>query len=62
VRRLIHAALSPVLPLVLVLRMATIAWERRRLFGKFVRAAPLTALLLVSWSIGECAGYLDPEK
>jgi len=47
-----------VLPLVLMLRMTAIAWRRRRLFGKFVRSAPLVALLVLSWSAGECAGYL----
>ena len=57
-RRSIHALLSPVLPLVLMLRMTAIAWKRRRLFGKFVRSAPLVALLVLSWSAGECAGYL----
>jgi len=57
-RRLIYAALSPLLPLLIMSRMTATIWKRRRLFGKFVSAAPLTALLTCSWSAGECVGYL----
>ena len=57
-RRLVYAALSPVLPVVMLLRMAALAWQRRRQFGKFVRAVPLIALLACAWSAGECVGYL----
>lgn len=56
-RRLVHAAMSPALPAVLFLRMARTSWERGSIRA-FVRAAPLTALLLVTWSIGEGIGYL----
>jgi hypothetical protein len=38
--------------------MTSTAWQRRRHFGKFVGAAPLTALLTLSWSVGEAMGYL----
>ena len=57
-RRLIYAALSPLLPLIIMQRMAATAWKRRRHFGKFCSAAPLIALLTCSWSVGECVGYL----
>ena len=57
-RRLIYAALSPLLPLIIMQRMAATAWKRRRHFGEFFRAAPLIALLTCSWSVGECVGYL----
>ncbi len=57
-RRLVLAALSPILPMVLLLRMAGTARERRRHWGKFVRAAPLIALLTLVWSVGEFVGYL----
>ena len=57
-RRLVYAALCPLLPLVTLQRIAGIAWRRRRHFGKFLRAVPLIALLSSSWSAGECAGYL----
>ena len=57
-QRLIYAALSPLLPLILMLRMAATAWRRRRHFGKFVSASPLVALLTCCWSAGECVGYI----
>jgi hypothetical protein len=60
-RRLLYAVLSPLLPLVMMQRMALTAWKRRRLFGKFVKAAPLAALLSCGWSIGECVGYITPS-
>jgi hypothetical protein len=56
-RRMAYAVASPFLPPVLVLRMAAISWRRRR-FGQFFGAVPLTALLLCGWSAGECAGYI----
>lgn len=56
-RRLVHAALSPVLPAVLFLRMARTAWSRGS-FATFAAAAPLTVLLLSTWSAGEGVGYL----
>src|SRR5262249_42941303 len=58
VRRLIHAATAPILPLVLMARIAITAWTRRRRFREFLRCAPLVALLTLCWSVGECAGYL----
>jgi hypothetical protein len=61
-RRLVYAALSPLLPPVMLQRMAAIAWQRRRRFGTFLRATPLIALLSLSWSIGECLGYLSAGK
>ena len=57
-RRLIYAALSPLLPLIMMQRIAATIWTRHRNFGKFVGAVPLIALLACSWSAGECAGYL----
>lgn len=57
-RRLAYAALCPLLPFVTLLRIAAVSWRRRRRFGKFVRAMPLIALLSLSWSLGECLGYL----
>lgn len=57
-KRLIYAALSPLLPAILMLRMADTAWKRRRHFGAFLKALPFTAMLLISWSLGECLGYL----
>jgi hypothetical protein len=58
-RRLTYAALSPVLPGVMLYRLAVIAWSRRRHFRKFLSAAPAIAILLASWSLGEGVGYLS---
>ena len=57
-KRIVCAALSPVLPLILLRRMAFTAWNRRRHFGKFIRSIHLIALLQISWSFGEGVGYL----
>jgi hypothetical protein len=56
--RFVHAAASPILPLVLMARIAGTAWSRRRHFRQFLRCAPLIALLTLCWSVGECAGYV----
>jgi len=57
-KRLILALLSPILPVVLTYRIAKTAWQRRRLFLKFVGCCHLIVLLQISWSLGECLGYL----
>jgi hypothetical protein len=55
-KRLAYAVLSPALPVLMTLRLARTARERGR-FGKFIRAMPLIAALLVSWGFGEAMGY-----
>ncbi len=57
-KRLAYAALSPLLPGVLLLRMAVNVMKKRRCVGAFLRALPLTAILTMSWSLGELAGYV----
>jgi hypothetical protein len=57
-RRAAYAALSPVLPLVLLLRHARMQASKRVAFGRFVRVSPLVALFLVAWSWGELLGYV----
>jgi hypothetical protein len=57
-KRAIYAALSPVLPAVLVLRMVRTAWAKRSSFSKFLKSLPLIVMLLASWSVGELVGYL----
>lgn len=56
-KRLAYAVLSPVLPAIMLLRLARTARERGR-FGPFARALPLIAALLVGWSFGEALGYI----
>jgi hypothetical protein len=57
-KRLALAAVSPILPLVLTLRLASTARARRIYFGKFLTALPLIIVLLASWSLGEGVGYI----
>ncbi|MEQ1896952.1 MAG: hypothetical protein ABL971_06125 [Vicinamibacterales bacterium] len=57
-QRIVYSALSPLLPLVLVLRMMDTARQRRRNFGKFLLALPVIAALVTVWSAGEAVGYV----
>lgn len=57
-KRIAWAVMSPVLPVVLLLRHARVQWGKRATFGKFLRAAPAMALLLAAWSFGETLGYV----
>ena len=60
--RFAYAALSPVLPAILLIRMGRRAWSRKRHFAEFIRAVPLIVPLLISWSVGEMSGYLAPNR
>jgi hypothetical protein len=57
-KRVVYAALSPLLPGIVALKMGGAAWKKRQNFGKFLKALPLILLLLTSWSFGELLGYL----
>ncbi|HEY7339053.1 MAG TPA: hypothetical protein VH639_29460 [Bryobacteraceae bacterium] len=57
-QRIFWSAFAPALPVLMLARMTSMAWKKRRTFGAFARAFPLTAALIVSWSWGELAGYL----
>jgi hypothetical protein len=57
--RILRAALAPLLPAVLVARMAANVLRKGRLRKKFAAALPLILILEASWSIGELAGYLS---
>jgi len=61
-KRLFYGLLSPVLPGLLLFRMARNVIRRRRGLLAFARALPLTALLTVSWSCGESWGYLAGHR
>lgn len=57
-KRLAYLGASPVLPTLLLLRHGRTQLSKRRHFLDYVRAAPVVALLLTSWSVGEAEGYL----
>jgi len=57
-RRLVFAALCPLLPFVLLLRQWGNVMRTKRNRGAFLKALPLTFLLDVAWSWGEFAGYV----
>ena len=52
------AVFSPALPLLLLARMTAMAWKKRRTLTPFLKALPLTSMLLISWALGELAGYV----
>ena len=57
-QRLFWSVFAPALPALMLARMTVMAWKKRQTFGAFLRAFPLTAALIVSWSCGEFTGYL----
>jgi hypothetical protein len=56
--RLLYAALSPFIPLVLVGRMLRKTLVDRRHVGRFCAALPALLLLAVVWCAGEMVGYV----
>ncbi len=57
-RRVVYAALSPALPVVLLSRMTVNVVKKNRSIPAFLKALPLTTMLTVSWCGGELIGYL----
>ena len=57
-RRLTMSALTPLLPVVKVWRVARETLSRRRHVSKMLRALPMIGMLAISWSAGELMGYL----
>jgi hypothetical protein len=61
-RGLLHrigfAALTPILPLALIVRHARMQAGKRVRFKRFVQASPIVFALLVAWSFGEAIGYI----
>jgi hypothetical protein len=57
-RRVVRAAASAVLPLVLVRRAVGQAVSRRRHVAAAARALPAMLVLTAAWALGECVGYL----
>ena len=57
-RRVLWAALSPLLPGLILARMTLMAWKKRRTRAAFLKALPLTVALTLSWTWGEFVGYV----
>jgi hypothetical protein len=57
-KRIFWAVFSPALPPLMLTRMTLMAFQKRRTFGAFLQALPLTSVLIVGWSCGELVGYL----
>lgn len=58
-RRLTFAALSPLLPFVMTLRLVRRSLGRPRSRSRLLAALPLVFLLQCAWAWGECLGYLS---
>jgi hypothetical protein len=57
-QRVYWTVFSPVLPALMMMRMTVLVLKKRRTLGAFLKALPLTAALILSWSCGELTGYL----
>ncbi len=57
-RRIIYAIASPVLPALLLGRMAARVWKKKCHVAKFVECIPLLVPVTVVYILGELAGYL----
>lgn len=60
-RRAAYAALSPLLPFLLLARHGR-AQHRRGRSGRYLRAAPAILVMLIAWSAGEMLAYLTPQR
>jgi hypothetical protein len=61
-RRLAYALLAPMLPVLLLGRMARKAFQSRTSSRRFMRSLPALILLVVAWSWGEWLGYLTARR
>lgn len=60
-RRAVYAILTPLLPAMLVTRMARTVFSKGRSRRAFLQALPLTLALLIAWAWGEGLGYLTGQ-
>lgn len=58
VMRVLYAFGTPVLPVLFLGRIAGPVMQKRRYLPQFILALPLSVFAVVSWSWGECCGYL----
>ncbi len=57
-QRTLRALVFPLVPFVMLLRIATRVWEKRRYRARFLACVPLLLIFLTAWSTGEFLGYL----
>jgi hypothetical protein len=57
-QRAYWAFFAPALPVLMIARMTSMAWQKRRTMNAFLKALPLTCALAVSSSCGEWVGYV----
>lgn len=58
-RRLVYVLLWPLVLCKLLARVTLRSIRTRAYLPQFLRSAPLTAVTLLSWTLGETVGYLD---
>lgn len=61
-RRAILVARSPLVPFVLLGRVARHVLKRRRHVGVFLASLPILAVFYLCWTTGEVAGYFNPVQ
>jgi len=62
-QRTVRALAFPVVPFVMLSKIATRVWEKPRYRATFFSCAPLLLAFLTAWSMGECVGYiLGPSR
>jgi hypothetical protein len=52
--------LSPLIPVLYLLRITSRVFAKRRNILRFLMSMPILSLFLLSWSVGELSGYLWP--
>lgn len=58
--RLAHVLATPLVPVVMLTRIAGQLVGKRRQMGRFLVASPILGIFLISWATGEAFGYLRP--
>src|SRR5216684_1863549 len=62
-QRALRALVFPLIPFVMLFRIAKRVWEKRRYRARFLACVPLLLVFLTAWSAGECVGYiLGPSR
>ena len=62
IRRVARIIIAPLIPLVMITRVAREVIVRRRHAGWLVLASPVLALFFIAWAAGECTGYFKCQN